>query len=97
MSGSFFGGLMFACKFTVFSESRLWECRVLQSFRTAVYGNVVFLRCFLTGRCGSTAFLHGLLTTVYGNIVFSRSKKNAWHNRLVFFPGKGNGPGFSLC
>ena len=32
MSGSFFGGLMFACKFTVFSESRLWECRVFTLF-----------------------------------------------------------------
>ena len=32
MSGSFFGGLMFACKFTVFSESRLWECRVFTVF-----------------------------------------------------------------
>ena len=48
--GSFFGGLMFACKFMVFSESRLWECRVLHCFLRAVYGNVVFLRCFLAGR-----------------------------------------------
>ena len=46
MSGSFFGGLMFACKFTVFSESRLWECRVLRCFRIAVYGNVVFFTLF---------------------------------------------------
>ena len=38
-----------------------------------------------------TAFLQGLLTTVYGNIVFSRSKKHAWHKRLVFFYR------FSIC
>ena len=38
-SGSFFVGLLFACKFTVFSESRLWECRVLRCFLS---GNVVF-------------------------------------------------------
>ena len=37
---------MFACKFTVFSESRLWECRVLHCFLRAVYGNVVFCTLF---------------------------------------------------
>ena len=35
--------------------------------------------------------LLGLLTTVYGNIVFSRSKKHAWHKRLMFFHR------FSIC
>ena len=50
MSGSFFGGLMFAWKFTVFSESRLWECRVLQCFLRAVYGNVVFFMVFSESR-----------------------------------------------
>ena len=52
MSGSFFGGLVFACKFTgmlcftMFSESRLWECRVLQCFLKAVCGNVMFFTVF---------------------------------------------------
>ena len=35
---------MLACKFTMFSESRLWECRVLLCFLRAVCGNVLFLR-----------------------------------------------------
>ena len=41
-------------------------------------------------------FLQGLLKTVYGNVVFSRSKMQARHKSLVFFPGKGVGPGFSF-
>ena len=47
MSGSFFGWLMFACKFTVFSESRLWEYRI-SSFKKACLAQMsrVFLWIF---------------------------------------------------
>ena len=32
VAGSFCGELRFACNFTLFSESRLWECRVFTVF-----------------------------------------------------------------
>ena len=39
---------MFECYFTMFSESRLWECRVFMLFGdrvlTTVYGNIIFSR-----------------------------------------------------
>ena len=72
MSGSVFGGLMFAYKFTALSESRLWECRVF-----TVFGDRLVRFVF---------YLQGLLTAVYGNIVFSHSKMHAWHKSLVLFP-----------
>ena len=46
VAGSFCGELMRACNFTLFSESRLWECRVFTMFGDrlliTVYGNIVF-------------------------------------------------------
>ena len=56
----------------MFSESRLWECRVFP----VSADNCVW--CF-------NAILQGLLKTVYGNVVFSRSKMHARHKSLVFF------------
>ena len=53
------------------SESRLWECCVLQ--------------CLLTSVARFNVFLQGLLKTVYGNVVFSRSKIQGRHKSLVFF------------
>ena len=49
--------------FSVFSDSRLWECRVftllhanLQGFLRAVYGNVVFYSVFCEPFMGMSSF-----------------------------------------
>ena len=88
---------MFACKFAVFCESRLWECRVLQCFRTAVYGNVVFLRCLLTRVwCFNLIFIRLSESCLWECCVVSFKNVRASETSRVF-PGKGVGPGFSLC
>ena len=82
--------------FTVFSDSRLWDCRVFTLFPyRQVRCDCIFTgfadnrlweyRIFLKTRSILYAFLPGVLNPVHGNVVFSRSKLRAHHKSLVFF------------
>ena len=70
VSGSFCGELRFACNFTLFSESRLWECCVF-----TVFGDrLVRFDCIFTGFADNRLWEYRIF-----------SFKNAWHQSLVFF------------
>ena len=68
--GVFWEPFMGMSDFIVFSESRLWECRVLQCFRTAVYGNVVFFRRILrsNSQCNSLCKFPVLFLIGFANL-----------------------------